>query len=119
MSLHTIDQVFKLQDGETARIHGWVRSKSRIGGLTFAIIRDGTGEMQVAARKGVADDESISAINDASKESAVVVEGSVKTDPRASGGKEIQVKSFQVLAKAEKWPITKSAVTSPSFLYDN
>jgi len=119
MSLHTIDQVFKLQDGETARIHGWVRSKSRIGGLTFAIIRDGTGEMQVAARKGVADDKSISAINDASKESAVVVEGSVKTDPRASGGKEIQVKSFQVLAKAEKWPITKSAVTSPSFLYDN
>ena len=115
----TIEQAFAAADGELVKLHGWIRSKSKVGGLTFAILRDGTGQIQLAARKGAAEEKSLIKIQNATIESAIFVEGVVKMDPRAPGGKEVQVKDFSVAAKAEKWPITKSAITSPSYLYDN
>jgi asparaginyl-tRNA synthetase len=42
----------------------------------------------------------------------------VRDDPRAPGGKEIAVQALRVIAPAAKWPITRSAVRSSSFLYD-
>ena len=42
----------------------------------------------------------------------------LREDKRASGGKEISVTDFWVLAPSEKWPITRSAVKSASYLYD-
>ncbi len=116
---HTVEEAFRLVDGSPVRLYGWIKSKSQIGGLTFALIRDGTGQVQIAARKNVTNADALAAIQQVTTESAVSVEGMVKSDARAPDGREIQVKDFKILAKAEKWPITKSAVTSPSFLYDN
>lgn len=116
---HTVEEAFRLADGSSVRLYGWVKSKSQIGGLTFAVLRDGTGQIQIAARKNITNADALAEIQQVTTESAVSVEGTVKSDPRASDGREIQVKNFKILAKAEKWPITKSAITSPSFLFDN
>lgn len=114
-----IEQAFAASDGELVRLHGWVRSMSKIGGLTFAILRDGTGQIQLAARKGGADEKSLIEIQNVTIESALSVEGIVKTDRRAPGGKEIQVRNLSIIARSEIWPITRSAITAPSYLYDN
>lgn len=108
-----------MADGSPVKLCGWLKSKSQIGGLTFAVLRDGTGQIQIAARKNVTNADALVEIQQVTTESAVSVEGTVKSDARAPDGREIQVRDFKTLAKAEKWPITKSAVTSPSFLYDN
>ena len=90
-----------------------------MGALLFATLRDGTGYIQLAGKKGVTRDEAIEEMKRASVESSVSLSGVVKEDKRAPGGKEVQVSSFRIVAPAEKWPITKTAVKSRSFLYDN
>jgi asparaginyl-tRNA synthetase len=113
-----IKQVFGSEAGEKVEVKGWVATKNVIGGLVFAIIRDGTGYIQVSAKGGVTPPDSMDAIKSATKESAVSVEGVVRADGRAPGGKEISVRSFKVLSRAETWPITKTAAKSASYLYD-
>lgn len=87
-----------------------------MGGLVFVLLRDGTGYVQVSARKGAS--RAYDAARAATKESAVVVRGSVKEDARAPGGKEVAAEQFEVVSLAESWPITRTAVRSASFLFD-
>jgi asparaginyl-tRNA synthetase len=104
--------------GEPVEIRGWVATKSAIGGLVFATIRDGTGYIQVSAKGGVTPAESMAAIKAVTKESAVSVKGVVREDSRAPGGVEVSVREFRVVSLAETWPITKTAAKSASYLYD-
>ena len=104
--------------GASVEISGWVASKNAIGGLVFATIRDGTGYIQVSAKGGVTPAESMDAIKKVTKESAVMVKGVVREDPRAPGGVEVSVRDFRVVSLALPWPITKTAATSASYLYD-
>jgi len=113
-----VKQVFDAKPGESVEVRGWVATKNSIGGLVFAIIRDGTGYIQVSAKKGLAPQESMDAIGAATKESAVAVKGIVKEDDRAPGGREVSVRDFKIVSLAETWPITKTAAASASYLYD-
>jgi asparaginyl-tRNA synthetase len=97
-------------------LNGWVARKHTVGGLVFILLRDGTGYVQVSARKGTS--RAYDAARTATKESAVVVKGTVKDDPRAPGGKEVAAEQLDVVSLAESWPITKTAVRSASFLFD-
>jgi len=98
-------------------IKGWVARKHTVGGLVFALIRDGSGYVQVSVRKGPAD-EAFASAKKANMESAVIVRGSVRDDKRAPGGKEISAVQFQLVAPAESWPITRTAAKSPGYLFD-
>ncbi len=111
-------QVFSAESGESVELKGWVATKSSMGGLIFAVVRDGTGYVQVSAKKGVTPPDSMMAMQTATKESAVVVRGVVREDARAPGGREVSVRDFRVVSLAEPWPITKTAAASPSYLYD-
>jgi asparaginyl-tRNA synthetase len=105
------------RSGPRVELRGWVARKHTVGGLVFAIIRDGSGYVQVSARKGKAD-AAYEAAKAVTRESAVVVRGDVRDDRRAPGGKEVAVSEFIVLSKADSWPITKTAAKSASFLFD-
>ena len=115
---HTIREVFNQLQGTTVTIMGWIATKSSIGGIKFATIRDGTGYIQVACKKDKVSPESFADFESATRESAVAVTGLIRDDRRAPGGKEISVNDFWILAPADKWPITRSAVKSASYLYD-
>ena len=103
--------------GPEVEVRGWVARKHTVGGLVFALIRDGTGYVQVSVRKG-APDSAFDSARRATKESAVIVRGTVRDDNRAPGGKEVAAKGFQLVAPAESWPITKTAAKSASYLFD-
>ena len=104
--------------GVPVEINGWVASKSAIGGLVFATIRDGTGYIQVSAKGGVTPDESMASMKAVTKESAVSVKGVVMLDARAPGGVEVSVRELRIVSLAQTWPITEAAAKSASYLYD-
>ncbi len=115
----TIEEAFRSHTLELIKLRGWISSRSDVGALLFATLRDGTGYIQIAGKRGVTRDEVMNEMRNASVESSVLLSGVVKEDKRAPGGKEVQVSSFRIVAPADKWPITKTAVKSRSFLYDN
>ncbi len=110
----------EILDGVTPKaveVRGWVARKHTVGGLIFVLVRDGTGFVQVSVRKGSAD-VAYDAAKGATKESAVVARGEVRDDRRAPGGKEVSASEFTIVAPADNWPITRTAVKSSSFLFD-
>ncbi len=110
-------EVLAGRSGPEVELRGWVARKHTVGGLVFALIRDGSGYVQVSARKGAAGGAFDSA-KGATKESAVVLRGAVRDDKRAPGGKEVSASAFTVVSLAEPWPITKTAAKSGSYLFD-
>ena len=104
--------------GDGVEVRGWVARKHTVGGLIFAMVRDGSGYVQVSVKKGSVPDRDFEAAKGATRESAVVARGEVREDRRAPGGKEVAVREFEVVARAETWPITKTAAKSASYLFD-
>jgi asparaginyl-tRNA synthetase len=116
---HTVREALVAPQSTTVALMGWIETKSSVGGIKFATVRDGTGYIQIACKKDRVPAKAFEEFERAGKETAVVVTGTVREDKRAPGGKEISVDNFAILAPAEKWPITKSAArASSSFLYD-
>ncbi|HYA55718.1 MAG TPA: aspartate--tRNA(Asn) ligase [Nitrososphaerales archaeon] len=113
----TAAEVLAGKSPSQVELRGWVARKHTVGGLLFALIRDGTGYVQVSARRGVSD-KAYDAARGATRESAVVVKGDVRDDRRAPGGKEIAAVGFEIVSPAESWPITRTAARSPGFLFD-
>ncbi len=99
-------------------MRGWVARKHTIGGLVFVLVRDGSGYVQVSAKKREKGDGAFESAIAATNESAVIVRGEVRDDKRAPGGKELATEEFVVVSQAESWPITKTAARSPSYLFD-
>lgn len=115
----SIKEALTMQQGSAVELRGWVVTKNTVGGLLFLTIRDGSGYMQVVGKKGVTDEQFLNKMKDVTIESTVRIKGQIRDDARAPGGKELTVKEMEIISIAEKWPITKSAVKSSAFLYDN
>jgi len=114
----SVKQILTQGSVPRASVRGWVAGKAGVGGIVFLILRDGTGYLQVSAKKGVASPEVLEGMRNVPRESVVRVKGTAREDKRAPGGVELVAEEFEVLSKAEPWPITKTAVKSASFLYD-
>lgn len=114
-----IREALSMQNGSNVELRGWVVTKNTVGSLLFLTIRDGSGYMQVVGKKGVTDEQFLDRMKTVSLESAIRIKGKLRDDTRAPGGKELTVKEMEIIVKADKWPISKSAVKSSAFLYDN
>lgn len=119
VSLSLISEVFVMPEGSSTHLKGWVSSKSEIGRIVFIVLRDSSGYIQVAGKKEYMDSESFKTLKEVTIESAVAVYGNVRVDSRSPGGKEVSLSSFKCVSQAQVWPISKSAIKSRSFLYDN
>ena len=92
--------------GETVEIRGWVTHRRSSGKVQFLVLRDGSGLIQCVA--GVRDlpPEQWEASAALTQESAVIVRGTVKADPRQVGGFELGLSHLEVVALAPDYPIT-------------
>lgn len=105
-------------DGGQAAVHGWLQSRRSSGGIIFLLVRDGSGVIQCTVRKGDVSSELFDSLLSTRVESVVELEGLVKVDPRAPGGRELQAKSGRVEhAALEEFPIAKK-FHGPEFLLD-
>jgi asparaginyl-tRNA synthetase len=93
-------------DGQTVTIRGWLHNRRSSGKIHFLIVRDGTGIIQAVMSRAVVGNETFLKADHLGQESAIVVEGAVRSDRRAPGGYELEVQHFDVVSEALDYPIT-------------
>ena len=86
---------------ERAEITGWVHEIRDLGGLTFCLIRDRTGIVQVTVNRKKAPAPVLDSLSRLSRESVVRIEGAVKAIEKAPGGREIIPERLEILSPAE------------------
>jgi len=99
--------------GKTVELKGWVYRHRASSKVAFIVLRDSTGIVQCTAKS---DNKFFKDVADISIESSVILKGKVKKDKRAPTGYELQLTSFKIVHKAERYPITKDQSTE--FLRD-
>src|SRR3954454_12864203 len=85
--------------GERVRIRGWLYNLRKSGKIVFPLIRDGSGLMQCVAVKSNLREETFNALKSLTQESSVVITGTVRAEPRATGGYELDVDGAEVLQR--------------------
>ncbi len=85
----------EVRPNQNVKIAGWVDEKRDLGNLTFILLRDAKGRIQVTAKKG---NPVLEKIKDLRKESVVCIEGSAVESKASPGGVEIVPSSVEILA---------------------
>ena len=81
-------------------VKGWVQDVRNLGGISFVILRDRHGVLQIAAPKKKVPLELFDALTTVPRESVVSISGMVKESKQAKMGFEIVPISMEVLSKA-------------------
>ncbi|MBS3794193.1 MAG: asparagine--tRNA ligase [Candidatus Thorarchaeota archaeon] len=106
----------KLTDKEV-HLRGWIHRIRKQKNMVFAIVRDHTGVIQTVIKHNAVSEDEYEYAQKMLIESLVKIHGTVKEDPRAKGGYEIQASKLEVLHFADEFPITEDQ--SIEFLNDN
>ena len=89
--------------GRTARLQGWVHRIRRIGVVTFVLLRDRSGIIQLVL-DAVGPAAATAAVAGLNVEDVIEVTGQVNAEARAKGGYEILVETISVLSTAATLP---------------
>ncbi|MFB6175297.1 MAG: aspartate--tRNA(Asn) ligase [Candidatus Nanohalobium sp.] len=87
-------------DGEEVAVAGWAHEIRDLGGITFVIIRDREGQIQVTFKEDE-DEELFNEAQNIGKEDVIHVTGVVEENDQAPGDREIQPETLEVIANAE------------------
>ena len=93
--MRTLTSDLKASIGQTVTLEGFVHFRRDLGGVQFLVLRDRRGTVQCVIGKGV---------TIPMPESTVRVFGTVVENPRAPGGLEVQVTSFEGISIAVEAP---------------
>lgn len=95
--------------GERVEIRGWLYNLRKSGKIVFPIVRDGSGLMQCVAVKSNLPEPVFEMLKNLTQESSLTVTGTIRAEPRASGGYELDVIDAQVVQRVGEehpYPIT-------------
>lgn len=95
-----IKNVFALNEGDKVQLKGWVYEARDLKKIRFIVLRDITGRVQVTGVDGKTDKDVFALMDKISRESVILVEGTVKNSKQAPGGKEILPDKIEVIARA-------------------
>jgi asparaginyl-tRNA synthetase len=94
------------RDGQRATVRGWVTHVRSSGKVAFAVVRDGTGILQVVFVRTQLDPAVWQQFAHLTQETSVEITGEVRAEPRAPGGHELAVSGLVVLgASPVDYPI--------------
>jgi asparaginyl-tRNA synthetase len=105
MSRISIDDL-RSHEGETITVRGWLYNKRSSGKVKFPVMRDGSGYLQGVIVKGKVPDEVIERFDQLTQESSFAMTGTVRKEPRAPGGFEMDVTNIEIIHIAHDYPIT-------------
>ncbi len=91
--------------GEEVILKGWLYNRRSSGKIHFLQVRDGTGVIQAVVSKEDVSGEVFDLSDHLTRESSIVVRGTVREDPRSPIGYEIGVAALEVVQIAEDFPI--------------
>ena len=98
---HYSNQITPEMGGNSVTVCGWAHEIRDLGGITFLIVRDREGLIQVTLFKKAIDKNVLDIVRNVSRESVVSVTGTVKKEAKAPNGYELVPTAVTVLAKAE------------------
>ena len=104
--MHTYIEKIGEHDGKSVTIKGWLHNRRSSGKIHFLTVRDGSGFLQVVMGKRDVDEATFTKADHLSQESAIIVTGTVKAEPRAIGGYEMIASGLDVVNEAHDYPIT-------------
>jgi len=114
----TVDEI-GAKIGEKIELKGWGYNFRSSGKIFFLQFRDGTGRVQVVYSQADLPEDQWQALQDLKIESSVIVEGTVKEEPRAPSGFELEGASIRIVQLApDDYPISKKE-HGPDFLLDH
>ncbi len=87
--------------GESVRIAGHLEEYRALGGVAFALVRDGSGTTQVTLKKGTTEPAMFTVLEGLARESVVEVEGTVLRSEKSRRGVELVPSRLEVLSAAE------------------
>lgn len=94
-------------ENQEVELRGWVYNIRSIGKIWFVILRDGTGLLQGVVVKGEASDKTFLLEHELNKEDSIIINGTVRKEPRSVGGYELGVKEINVVNHVtEEFPIS-------------
>ena len=94
-------------ENQEVELRGWVYNIRSIGKIWFVILRDGTGLLQGVVAKGEASDETFLLEHELNQEDSIIINGTVRKEPRSVGGYELGVKEIKVVNHVtEEFPIS-------------
>jgi aspartyl-tRNA synthetase len=105
---HYISELTKEMDGKSVTVAGWVHEVRETAKITFMLVRDRTGIVQVIGKQGVADAGLIKKMS-MPKESVVLVKGRISSNPEAKKGFEIipeQIENLNPLGTSIPFEVT-------------
>lgn len=95
-----IGDISAKDDGKKVIIAGWLYDIRDLSKLRFLVVRDTSGEIQITGIKGETDSKVYEAMGNVTRESAVIVHGTIKKSDKASGGRELLPSLFEVVGLA-------------------
>jgi asparaginyl-tRNA synthetase len=93
--------------GQEVIVKGWLYNKRSSGKILFPQIRDGSGIIQGVVLKANVPEQVWEALDHLPQESSLIVRGTVREEPRAPGGYEIEVHDAEIVSVAEPYPLGK------------
>ncbi len=94
MRTNFIGELSAAMDGKEVTLAGWVHEVRELGKMTFLLLRDSTGIVQVIGKQGTIDESIIKKMS-LPKESVVVVTGTVRANKEARKGFEVVPKKVE------------------------
>lgn len=101
---HFAREVTPSLDGQGVTVFGWVGSVRRQGGITFLLLYDRTGELQVAVRRGAVPEPVVRVVEEVREHSSLGVRGVVRAIDKAPRGAEVVPEEVRVLSVPERQP---------------
>ena len=101
MRTHYASGITPYMNGDTVTVAGWVHEIRDLGGISFLVLRDREGFVQVTMVKKKTDPDLFEMGRRLSRESVVLVTGVVKEANQAPNGYEIIPEILNVLSEAE------------------
>ena len=95
--------------GEQVTIQGWLYNLRKSGKIVFPVMRDGSGMLQCVAVKSNLPEPVFEALKNLTQESSLSISGTIRAEPRAHGGYEMDVADAHILQRVPEehpYPIT-------------
>ena len=103
---HTYIQDIAQHEGQEVTLKGWLLRGTDKGRLQFLLLRDGTGFIQCVVFQKAVSPETFENARRVTQESSLIVRGTVRKEPRAPGGYELDAADVQIVQLAQDYPIT-------------
>ena len=101
---HYCTDISSESEGQTVTVMGWILTVRGHGNISFATIRDKTGDIPIVAKKGSCQDEIREKISSLKAHSSVGITGVVKGSDKSPVGFEIVPEELRVFSEVEKIP---------------